>query len=85
MQNEEDEIFNSAWPELEINNSHAECNMFIWATAYGGIKYFWSLDDNDFGQLIASDRTFETRGQALDDALDFIQYHVIPYGYPEEE
>lgn len=85
---EEDSIMNSCWMDLEIDNHHGDCFIEILTCSHGGIWFFWNLRDKasyeqDFGELIALDRLFETRGQALDDALEFIQYHVIPYGYKE--
>lgn len=65
------------WPELEINNSHGGRYLEIFCTVYGGIWSFAAISDEEFGECTFEDRLWETPGQALDDALDFIQEIII--------
>lgn len=69
-----DSLIEQAWPELKIELVEGEYRIEIQATAYDGIRYFWKLihqqGKNDY---LGQDRLFETKGQALDDALEFME------------
>jgi hypothetical protein len=70
--------FDGAWSELCIQNSHSETEIEIWATAYGGIRFLWLVRNlADGREFHSNDRLFDSRGNALDDACDFIQEILI--------
>jgi hypothetical protein len=65
------EALDKAWPELKIEATEADYHIEILGTAYEGIRYFWKLVGKE--EFLGFDRLFETKGQALDDALEFLQ------------
>jgi hypothetical protein len=65
------EALDKAWTELKIEVVQGAYTIEILATAYDGIRYFWKLKGSE--DYLGFDRLFETQGQALDDALEFLK------------